>query len=117
MTHIGRVAPHGHPSGGAGHRDLMNHRGNRLKNNQSCKGIQDAGILGKAVGCQNIICESACKSRRKQAAQGHQQQRAHGNQNPRTSGPEIIVQTFSAGTLFNVLFLFHMQFSDPPAVK
>ena len=49
MTHIGRVAPHGHPSGGAGHRDLMNHRGNRLKNNQSRKGIQDAGIPGKAV--------------------------------------------------------------------
>ena len=63
MTHIGRVAPHGHPSGGAGHRDLMNHRGNRLKNNQSRKGIQDAGIPGKAVGGQNIICESACSSR------------------------------------------------------
>ena len=44
MTHIGRVAPHGHPPGGAGHRNLMNHRGNRLKNNQSRKGIQDAGI-------------------------------------------------------------------------
>jgi len=114
MTHIGRVAPHGHPSGGAGHRDLMNHRGNRLKNNQSCKGIQDAGVPGKAVGCQNIICESACKSRRKQAASSS----AHTViRTPGLPARRLIVQTFSAGTLFNVLFLFHMQFSDPPAVK